>query len=251
MHSFRFAFFVINSAAARGIVNRRGVGKVRHLSCRCLWLQERMADGSMIVSPVSGLKNPADIGTKGLNVHRMKALMFLLGMFDSVNNCQVGGAEAHTIVHQQEVKRAMQSVRRLVKSDDTTLKALVLMNALGLARGQHGALQSTGLGSVSWWTAVICTAMAIAISGWYVYSVRRVANEPNVEINQEKKSKVSLKRISADVVCLRACQRLQTLTCGWLYTITQMAARVKLQTRLRRTKFQNGCLVLWIKVPRH
>ena len=179
------AFFQIclylDSAAARGIINRRGVGKVHHLSCRCLWLQERMADGSMIVSPISGLKNPADVGTKRLNVHHMRALMFLLGMFGSVNNCQVVETEAHTIVHQQEVKRAMQSVRRLVKSDDNTLKVLVLMNALGLARGQRGALQSTGLMAVSWWMAVICTAMAIVIGGWYVFRMRRSAYEPNVE----------------------------------------------------------------------
>ena len=84
----------LDSAAARGIIKRRGVGKVRHLSCRSLWLQGRMADGSMIVSPVSGLKNPADIGTKRLNVQRMKALMFLLGMFDSVRDRQVGETEA-------------------------------------------------------------------------------------------------------------------------------------------------------------
>ena len=31
------------------------VGKVRHLSCKSLWLQEPMADGSQVVSPVSGL----------------------------------------------------------------------------------------------------------------------------------------------------------------------------------------------------
>ena len=179
------AFFQIclylDSAAARGIINRRGMGKVRRLCCRCLWLQERMADGSMIVSPIPGFKNPVDIGTKRLIVHRTKALMFLLGMFDSVNNCQVGEAEAHTIVHQQEVKRAMQSVRRLVKNDDSTLKVLVLMNALGLAPGQHGALQSTGLIAVSWWMAVICTAVAIVIGGWYVFRMRRNAYEPNVE----------------------------------------------------------------------
>ena len=78
------AFFqYLDSAAARGIINRRGVGKVRHLSCKSLWLQERMADGSLVVGPVSGTTNPADIGTKRLNVNRMRALMFLLGMFDS------------------------------------------------------------------------------------------------------------------------------------------------------------------------
>ena len=31
-----------------------------------------MADGSMIVSPISGLKNPADIGTKRLNDQRIE-----------------------------------------------------------------------------------------------------------------------------------------------------------------------------------
>ena len=114
------AFFQIHlyldSAAARGIINRRGVGKVRHLSCRSLWLQERMADGSLVVSPVSGTTNPADIGTKRLNVNRTKALMFLLGMFDSVNNCHVGETEAHPIIHHQEIGKARQSVRRLVKT---------------------------------------------------------------------------------------------------------------------------------------
>ena len=93
----------LDSAAVRGILNRRGVGKVRHLSCRCLWLQQRMADGSMIVTPVSGLKNPADIGAKRSNVQRTKALMFLLGMFDHFSNFQVGeAAEARSIVHQEE-----------------------------------------------------------------------------------------------------------------------------------------------------
>ena len=43
-----------------------------------------MADGSLVVSPVSGATNRADIGTKRPNVNRMKALMFLLGMFDTV-----------------------------------------------------------------------------------------------------------------------------------------------------------------------
>ena len=54
------AFFQIQlylDSAARGIINRRGVGKVRHLSCRSLWLQERMADGALVVSPVPGTTN--------------------------------------------------------------------------------------------------------------------------------------------------------------------------------------------------
>jgi len=117
----------LDSAAARGIIKGRGVGKVRHLSCRSLWLQGRMADGSMIVSPLSGLKNPPNIGTKRLNVQRMTALMFLLGMFDSVSNCQVGETEARSILQFQEPKQAMSSLRRLMKSDDQSSGALQLV----------------------------------------------------------------------------------------------------------------------------
>ena len=161
------AFFQIHlyldSPAARGIINRRGVGKVRHLSCRSLWLQERMADGSMVVSPVSGLTNPADIGTKRLNVNRMRALMFLFGMFDSVNSCHVGETEAHSIIHHQEVRKAMQSVRRLLKCEDNPLQILVLMSALGLARGQGSAEQSTSFAVDSWRMTVTCTVFAIVL----------------------------------------------------------------------------------------
>jgi len=81
----------------------------------------------MIVSPVSGLKNPADIGTKRLNVQRMKALMFLLGMFDSASNCQVGETEARSILQLQELKQAMSSLRRLMKSDEQSSGALQLV----------------------------------------------------------------------------------------------------------------------------
>ena len=163
----------LDSAAARGIINRRGVGKVRHLSCRSLWLQGRMADGSMIVSPISGLKNPADIGTKRLNVQRMKALMFLLGMFDSFNNCQVGEVEARSILQHQELKQAMSSLRRLMKADVETSGALQLvmfMNALSLARGDNDEITTASVhgGGWKWWLAYtlqILTLVACMIAG--------------------------------------------------------------------------------------
>ena len=157
------AFFQIHlyldSAAARGIINRRGVGKVRHLSCRSSWLQERMADGSLVVSPVSCTTNPADMGTKRLNVNRMRALMFLLGMFESVNSCHAGETEAHSTIYHPEIRKAMQSVRRLVKCEDSPLQILVLMSALGLARGQGSADQSTSFAVGSWWMTATCTVI--------------------------------------------------------------------------------------------
>ena len=55
------------------------------------------------------LDKPSGYRHERPNVNRMKALMFLLGMFDSVNSCYVGETEAHSIMRHQEVRNAMQS----------------------------------------------------------------------------------------------------------------------------------------------
>jgi len=53
-------------------------------------------------------------------------------MFDSFNNCQVGETEARSILRLQELKQAMSSLRRLMKSDDqsSALQLVMFMNAL-------------------------------------------------------------------------------------------------------------------------
>ena len=53
-------------SGAKGILQRQGVGRLRHLSCRVLWLQGLIADGLVKLCSVSGHANPAGIGTKRL-----------------------------------------------------------------------------------------------------------------------------------------------------------------------------------------
>ena len=139
-----------------------------------------MADGSLVVSPVSGRTNPADIGTKRLNVNRMKALMFLLGMFDSVNSCHVGETAAHSIIHHQEIRKAMQSVRRLVKCEDSPLQISVLMSAWGLARPQGNADQFTSFAVGKWWMTATCTVFAFVLGGIFIWIMNFKKVEPNM-----------------------------------------------------------------------
>ena len=110
----------------------------------------------------------------------MKALMFLLGMFDSVNSCHVGETEAHSIIHHQEVRKAMQSVRRLVKCDDSPLQILVLMSGLGLARGQGSADQFTSFAVGNWWMTATCTVFAFVLGGIFIW----IMNFKKVEVNK-------------------------------------------------------------------
>ena len=91
---------LLDSSAARGILRRQGVGRIRHLSCRILWLQQLIKDRRDFcakdsdatlpimaheVSAVSGLKNIADLGTKRLGKKRLIELMSFcnLGILDN------------------------------------------------------------------------------------------------------------------------------------------------------------------------
>ena len=56
-----------DSSAAIGIVRRRGLGRIRHLDCTDLWLQERIRGEGFAVDKVDGSLNPADMLTKTID----------------------------------------------------------------------------------------------------------------------------------------------------------------------------------------
>ena len=56
-----------DSSSAKSFASRRGLGRARHVETRRLWLQEAVADRRVLVSKVSGIRNPANLLTKYLN----------------------------------------------------------------------------------------------------------------------------------------------------------------------------------------
>ena len=74
---------LVGNSACKSLANKRGTGKIRYLSSKLLWIQERTADGSLVVSQVSTLINTSDLGTKPLTAMRLRSLLFLLGFVDS------------------------------------------------------------------------------------------------------------------------------------------------------------------------
>ena len=69
----------LDSSAALGVAKRKGVGKIRHLDTRLLWIQERVHAGDLIVLKVAGTENPADLMTKHLSEEASSACMVRLG----------------------------------------------------------------------------------------------------------------------------------------------------------------------------
>ena len=61
-----------DSSAAKSFVCRRGLGRMRHLQIRDLWLQKEVAEGNIQVNKVLGEKNPADLMTKVLTIKEIE-----------------------------------------------------------------------------------------------------------------------------------------------------------------------------------
>jgi hypothetical protein len=100
-----------------------------------LWLQSLVAAKDLVVSPVAGTKNPADLGTKRLSPHRMLGLMFVMGMYDTALNERVGEEEAQAFLTHEHVKKAIKTINCCAKVPHQALQLMLLVNALGLGKG--------------------------------------------------------------------------------------------------------------------
>ena len=58
----------LDATAAKGILERSGLSKVRHIDVNHLWLQEQCARKIIPLTKVDGTKNPSDLLTKHLSV---------------------------------------------------------------------------------------------------------------------------------------------------------------------------------------
>ena len=63
MYMFLPLRLLTDSSAARGIIQRQGCGKVKHLDVKTLWIQERESIGDLTVVKVPRLENCSDLLT--------------------------------------------------------------------------------------------------------------------------------------------------------------------------------------------
>ena len=61
----------MDASAAIGIVQRQGIGKLRHVEVDVLWIQEQQARRLLPLRKVPGPRNPSDMGTKHIAVALM------------------------------------------------------------------------------------------------------------------------------------------------------------------------------------
>jgi len=82
---------LVDSSAAKSIASRTGLGKLRHLEIKFLWLQECVRRGKVVLSKVRGDINPADVLTKPKSLEDMRLLL----NFSCLNWCDGRVPDSH------------------------------------------------------------------------------------------------------------------------------------------------------------
>ena len=121
-------FHHIDASAAKAMLERSGVGKVRHLSCRILWCQQLIKSGEVALLKISTTFNPSDLGTKGLSRARTLMLMCILRVWDEMHECFVGAQELKEEKEKQSFKQNMQVLRNIrvpIMISKNALRAMV------------------------------------------------------------------------------------------------------------------------------
>eukprot|EP00435_Cladocopium_sp_Y103_P061662 s367_g23.t1 len=106
-----------DNSAARQLVSRQGVGKIRHLSGKILWIQSQVLEQKLVVCQVPTAMNCSDIGTKALAKKRLLMLLNQVGAIDPSTMEPIGQEEydevANQLVGQQSMQRLVKSVMRM------------------------------------------------------------------------------------------------------------------------------------------
>ena len=69
----------IDSSVAKSIAGRRGLGKLRHVELKYLWVQWAVAKGRIAVKKISGHLDPADVLTKPKDRTELGRLLSYVG----------------------------------------------------------------------------------------------------------------------------------------------------------------------------
>ena len=69
-----------DSTSGIALMQRRGLGRLRHLQVKELWLQEKVRAGDIQVEYVPTQENMADVLTKGLGTIKMEQLVNKIGL---------------------------------------------------------------------------------------------------------------------------------------------------------------------------
>ena len=166
----------MDSSSGRQVWMRTGVGRIRHLSCRVLWVQQAVASGEVIVRHIAGQLNPADINTKLLSQSRMRFLMYYLKVFNTLTNERVGLVEFQDHWHRVHSHQVISGIKRLepmanTKSAKLALRALTMLALVGSGNAMAVYNHPMEFDAVHVAMGEVCSNMAWFCKHTYVFTM--------------------------------------------------------------------------------
>ncbi|CAE7921995.1 unnamed protein product [Symbiodinium sp. KB8] len=70
----------VDNSACRALLNREGLGGLKHVDLRYLWVQQKRKEGAFSVKAIGTKFCPADVGTQAHNATRLKLLSYMCGL---------------------------------------------------------------------------------------------------------------------------------------------------------------------------
>lgn len=105
-----------DNSAVRMLSLKFGVGRLRHIKGRMLWLQEKMANYELDIRQVPTLQNIADLNTKGHGKHRFLSLLYMFGFVTSKGS-RVGEDELTKLQAKEAMKNHVKLIGQVLKGD--------------------------------------------------------------------------------------------------------------------------------------
>ena len=93
--------------------SRQGVGKIRHLSGKNLWIQSMVLQQQVSIGQVPTAWNYSDIGAKPLSKARLLALMDQLGATDPDTMAMIGQEEYEVAAEQIQSQQKHTHINRI------------------------------------------------------------------------------------------------------------------------------------------
>ena len=110
-----------DSSSARQLAAKQGVGKVRHLDGKILWIQQHVLSGDVQLQQLPTVWNVSDLCTKALTQQRVKLLLHELNVCDDAGLTVIGQEE-----HDQQSERHG-SKRQMMKLAKNLIRIFSLM----------------------------------------------------------------------------------------------------------------------------
>ena len=153
----------MDSSAARGVFQRQGTGRIRHLEVKSLWVQQALKQKKFSLHAVGTNDNTADVGTKALPVAKLEKFRSEMNVISEVEFRATEQEKIHTT----------SSVVGAINKLQTVIQVMTALGMVQPAKAEKKTAEDTdtwvfyGLMFCVLWTMMTMVWTAIsAVRGW-------------------------------------------------------------------------------------